>query len=31
MPLDENAQRKLRTTIRRWAHVLREAGHAIEE
>lgn len=31
MPLDANDQRRLRTTIRRWAKVLREAGHGLDE
>jgi hypothetical protein len=31
MPVDENDQRRLRTTIRRWARVLREAGHEVEK
>lgn len=29
MPLDDEAKRRLRATIRRWAKTLREAGHAI--
>ncbi|MBK9574341.1 MAG: hypothetical protein IPO43_17285 [Rhodoferax sp.] len=31
MPVDEDAQRRLRATIRRWANALREAGHQIAE
>lgn len=31
MPVEAEEQRRLRTTIRRWARVLREAGHEMEE
>jgi hypothetical protein len=31
MPVDANDQRRLRTTIRRWAKVLRQAGHDVDE
>ena len=31
MPLDDEAKRRLRAAIRRWAKTLREAGHAIPE
>ncbi|MBU3696970.1 DUF6036 family nucleotidyltransferase [Dechloromonas sp.] len=31
LPLDSPAQKSLRATIRRWAKVLRDAGHAIPE
>jgi hypothetical protein len=31
MPLDDQAQRSLRATIRRWARAVREAGHDIPE
>jgi len=29
MPIDANEQRRLRTSIRRWARVVREAGHDV--
>jgi hypothetical protein len=31
MPVDDKEQRRLRTTIRRWAKVLRDAGHDVDE
>ena len=31
LTMDANDQRRLRTTIRRWAKVLREAGHDIDQ
>jgi hypothetical protein len=31
MPIDANEQRRLHTAIRRWAKVLREAGHDVGE
>ena len=31
MPLDDEAKRRLRAAIRRWAKTLREAGHAIPD
>jgi hypothetical protein len=31
MPLDDAAHRRLRSTIRRWAQAVRDAGHALPE
>lgn len=31
MPVDAHDQRRLRVSIRRWARLLHEGGHAIEE
>ena len=31
MPLDDDGQRKLRATVRRWAKVLRDGGHDIAQ
>jgi hypothetical protein len=31
MPLDDNRQRRLRATIRRWARAVRDAGHDLPE